>query len=121
MAAPGEAGGVPARTRNVVVAGIRRTAGRTSRPTVPSSTASVYVSTMKNRTKYKIFVRNRRAELLIDDSTGFRAVWLTVRPSCGRTWTGAALLPDHPGEVWPTGPDDAELRTDSRTRTGSCW
>jgi PPOX class probable F420-dependent enzyme len=33
-----------------------------------------YVSTTRDRVKYRLFVRNPRAEFLIDDSTGFRYI-----------------------------------------------
>jgi PPOX class probable F420-dependent enzyme len=36
-----------------------------------------YVSTMRSRAKYAIFSADPRAELLVDDSTGFRAVMIS--------------------------------------------
>jgi len=36
-----------------------------------------YVSTMRPRAKYAIFGRDPRAELLVDDATGFRAVMIS--------------------------------------------
>jgi len=64
-----------AEKRTVVVAGIRRD-GR------PSMTPNwfywdgerFYVSTMRPRAKYRIFRRDDRVQLLVDDSTGFRSV-----------------------------------------------
>jgi PPOX class probable F420-dependent enzyme len=64
-----------AEPRNVIVAGIRKD-GR------PHLTPNwffwdgdrFYVSTTRNRVKYKIFRRDPRVELNIDDVTGFRTV-----------------------------------------------
>ena len=64
-----------AEKRNVVVAGIRRD-GR------PAMTPNwfywdgerFYVSTQRGRAKYRIFRRDPRAQLLIDDPTAFRSV-----------------------------------------------
>ncbi len=64
--------------RNVVVVGIRRD-GR------PQATPNwfgwdgerFYVSTTRDRAKYKIFRRDPRAELLFDDPEGFRYVALS--------------------------------------------
>src|ERR1700733_6062518 len=64
-----------AEPRNVVVAGICR-AGRP--PLSPNwfywDGERFYVSTTRGRVKYAIFRRDPRAQLLIDDPTGFRAV-----------------------------------------------
>ncbi|HEX4217085.1 MAG TPA: PPOX class F420-dependent oxidoreductase [Acidimicrobiales bacterium] len=75
MAAPEKLEAFLAERRNVVVAGIRPD----GRPHLTPNWfhfdgERFYVSTMKNRAKYRIFKRDPRAELLIDDSTGFRAV-----------------------------------------------
>ena len=61
--------------RNVVVAGIRRD----GRPQLSPNWfywdgERFYVSTTRDRVKYKIFRRDPRAQLLVDDPTGFRAV-----------------------------------------------
>jgi PPOX class probable F420-dependent enzyme len=64
-----------AEPRNVVVSGIRRD----GRPHLSPNWfywdgQRFYVSTTRDRVKYAIFSRDGRAQLLIDDSTGFRAV-----------------------------------------------
>ena len=64
-----------AERRNVVVAGIRRD----GRPHLSPNwfcwdSQRFYVSTTRSRVKYAIFRRHPRAQLLVDDSTGFRAV-----------------------------------------------
>ncbi|MCL2585877.1 MAG: PPOX class F420-dependent oxidoreductase [Streptosporangiales bacterium] len=67
-----------AEPRNVVVAGIRKD----GRPHVSPNWfhwdgEKFYVSTTRSRVKYKIFSREPRVELLIDDSTGHRYVQLS--------------------------------------------
>jgi PPOX class probable F420-dependent enzyme len=64
-----------AEPRNVVVAGIRRD----GRPHLSPNWfhwdgQRFYVSTTRDRVKYAIFRRDPRAQLLIDDPAGFRAV-----------------------------------------------
>jgi PPOX class probable F420-dependent enzyme len=64
-----------AEPRNVVVAGIRPD----GRPHLSPNWFSwdgerFYVSTTRGRVKYAIFRRDPRAQLLVDDSAGFRAV-----------------------------------------------
>jgi PPOX class probable F420-dependent enzyme len=64
-----------AERHNVVVAGIRRD----GRPHLSPNWfywdgERFYVSTTRDRVKYKIFRRDPRAQLLVDDPTGFRAV-----------------------------------------------
>jgi PPOX class probable F420-dependent enzyme len=64
-----------AEPRNAIVAGIRRD----GRPHLSPNWFSwdgqrFYVSTTRDRVKYTIFRRDPRAQLLIDDSTGFRSV-----------------------------------------------
>ena len=64
-----------AERRNVVIAGIRRD----GRPHLSPNWfywdgQRFYVSTTRGRVKYAIFRRDQRAQLLIDDPTGFRAV-----------------------------------------------
>ena len=64
-----------AEPRNIVIAGVRRDG-------TPHLTPNwfywdgqrFYVSTTRNRAKYAIFKRDPRVQLLVDDSTGFRAV-----------------------------------------------
>jgi PPOX class probable F420-dependent enzyme len=67
-----------AEPRNVVVAGIRRD----GRPHLSPNWflwdgEKFYVSTTRTRVKYKVFSRDPRVELLVDDSTGHRYVQLT--------------------------------------------
>jgi PPOX class probable F420-dependent enzyme len=64
-----------AEPRNVVVAGVRRD----GRPHLSPNWfywdgERFYVSTTRNRVKYKVFRRDPRVELLIDDATGHRSV-----------------------------------------------
>ena len=64
-----------AERRNAVVAGIRRD----GRPHLSPNWfcwdgQRFYVSTTRSRVKYAIFQQDPRAQLLVDDSTGFRAV-----------------------------------------------
>ena len=64
-----------AEPRNVIVAGIRRD----GRPHLSPNWFywdghRFYVLTTRDRVKYAIFRRDPRAQLLIDDPTGFRAV-----------------------------------------------
>jgi PPOX class probable F420-dependent enzyme len=67
-----------AEPRNVVVAGIRKD----GRPHLSPNWflwdgEKFYISTTRPRVKYKIFTRDPRVELLIDDATGHRYVQLT--------------------------------------------
>ena len=64
-----------AEPRNVIVAGTRQD----GRPHVSPNWfywdgERFYVSTTRHRVKYRIFRHDPRAELLVDDCTGFRAV-----------------------------------------------
>jgi PPOX class probable F420-dependent enzyme len=64
-----------AERRNIMVAGIRRD----GRPHLSPNWfywdgVRFYVSTTRDRVKYAIFRRDPRAQLAIDDSTGFRTV-----------------------------------------------
>ena len=64
-----------AEPRNVMVAGIRRD----GRPHLSPNWfywdgQRFYVSTTRDRVKYAIFRRDPRAQLLVDDPTGFRAI-----------------------------------------------
>src|ERR1700730_15184036 len=68
-----------AEPRNVIVAGIRRD----GRPHLSPNwfywdSERFYVSTTRARVKYAIFRRDPRAQLLVDDSTGFRAVLVSA-------------------------------------------
>src|SRR5258706_2371087 len=68
-----------AEPRNVVVAGIRRD----GRPHMSPNWfywdgQRFYVSTTRGRVKYAIFRRHPRAQLLVDDSTGFRALLVSA-------------------------------------------
>ena len=67
-----------AEKRNLIVGGIRAD----GRPHLTPNWflydgERFYVSTMRPRAKYAIFGRDPRAELLVDDSTGFRAVMIS--------------------------------------------
>src|ERR1700723_4324928 len=75
MASTAEIEASLAEPRNVVVAGIRRD----GRPHLSPNWfwwdgERFYVSTTRDRVKYAIFRRDPRAQLLVDDPTGFRAV-----------------------------------------------
>ena len=75
MASTEKIGAFLAERRNVIVAGIRRD----GRPHLSPNWfcwdgERFYVSTTRGRVKYAIFRRDPRAQLLVDDSTGFRAV-----------------------------------------------
>lgn len=64
-----------AEPRNIIVAGIRKD----GRPHLSPNWfhwdgERFYVSTMRSRVKYAIFTRDPRAQLAVDDSTGFRSV-----------------------------------------------
>jgi len=64
-----------AERRNVIVAGVRRDGSPHLSPNwFYWDGQRFYVSTTRSRAKYAIFRRDRRAQLLVDDCTGFRAV-----------------------------------------------
>src|SRR5256885_9031567 len=68
-----------AEPRNAIVAGIRRD----GRPHLSPNWFywdghHFHISTTRSRVKYAIFRRDPRAQLLIDDSTGFRAVLIAA-------------------------------------------
>src|SRR5215471_19039449 len=64
-----------AEPRNLVVAGIRRDGSPHLSPNwFYWDGERFYVSTTRHRAKYAIFRRDSRAELLVDDCTGHRAV-----------------------------------------------
>jgi PPOX class probable F420-dependent enzyme len=64
-----------AEPRNAVVAGTRADGRPHATPNwFHWDGAHFYVSTTKDRIKYRLFTREPRAEFLIDDATGFRYV-----------------------------------------------
>jgi PPOX class probable F420-dependent enzyme len=64
-----------AEPRNVVVAGIRRDGSAHLSPNwFYWDGQCFYISTTRHRAKYAIFRRDSRAQLLVDDCTGYRAV-----------------------------------------------
>jgi PPOX class probable F420-dependent enzyme len=64
-----------AEPRNVIVAGIRRDGSPHLSPNwFYWDGQRFYVSTTRSRAKYAIFRRSNRAQLLVDDCTGYRAV-----------------------------------------------
>ena len=64
--------------RNVVVVGIRKDGRPQATPNwFTWDGERFYVSTTRDRAKYKIFSRDPRVELLVDDSEGFRYVGLS--------------------------------------------
>ena len=79
MASPEKLEEFLAEPRNVIVAGIRRD----GRPHLSPNWfhwdgERFYVSTTRSRVKYAIFSRDPRAQLVVDDSTGFRAVLVSA-------------------------------------------
>jgi PPOX class probable F420-dependent enzyme len=75
MSSPTVVGAFLTEPRNVVVAGIRKD----GRPHLSPNWfywdgEKFYVSTTRKRAKYKIFSRDPRAELVVDDATGHRYV-----------------------------------------------
>jgi len=75
MSSPAAVGAFLAEPRNVIVAGIRKD----GRPHLSPNWffwdgAQFYVSTTRKRAKYRIFSRDSRAELVVDDATGHRYV-----------------------------------------------
>jgi PPOX class probable F420-dependent enzyme len=94
VATTGKIGAFLAERRNAVVAGIRRD----GRPHLSPNWCCwdgqrFYVSTTRSRVKYTIFRRDPRAQLLIDDPTGFRAVLIpatveAVRVAAAGGWKG---------------------------------
>ena len=64
-----------AEPRNAVVAGTRADGRPHATPNwFHWDGARFYVSTTRDRFKYRLFVRDPRAEFLVDDATGFRYV-----------------------------------------------
>ncbi len=102
-----------AEPRNVVVAGIRRD----GRPHLSPNWfywdgQRFYVSTTRGRVKYAIFRREPRAQLLVDDSTCFRAVLVPATAEVRQNITAElprfrAIREKH---GWAVPDDDAHLR-----------
>lgn len=68
-----------AEPRNIVIAGIRRNGEPHLSPNwFYFDGERFYVSTMRSRAKFRVFNRNPRAVLLVDDSTGSRYVRVPV-------------------------------------------
>lgn len=66
-----------AEPRTVIVGGVRRDGRAHLSPNwFHWDGERFYISTMRNRVKYAIFRRDPRVQLLIDDSTGHRAVFI---------------------------------------------
>jgi PPOX class probable F420-dependent enzyme len=64
-----------AEPRNIIVAGIRRDGSPHLSPNwFYWDGQRFYVSTTRGRAKYAIFRRDNRAQLVVDDCTGYRAV-----------------------------------------------
>jgi len=102
-----------AEPRNVVVAGIRRD----GRPHLSPNWFywdghRFYVSTTRGRVKYAIFRREPRAQLLVDDSTGFRAVLVPataeIRENIAAELPRFRAIREKHG--WAVPDDDAHLR-----------
>lgn len=77
MSSPSRLEAFLAEPRNMIVAGIRKD----GRPHLTPNWffwdgVRFYVSTTRNRAKYAVFRRDPRAELVVDDSTGYRYVRL---------------------------------------------
>ncbi len=79
MASIDKLGAFLAEPRNVILAGIRRDGRPHLSPNWFHWDGELfYVSTTRHRVKYAIFRRDPRAELAIDDSTGFRSVLVSA-------------------------------------------
>ena len=75
MAATSKIEAFLAEPRNIVVAGIRRDGSPHLSPNwFYWDGERFYVSTTRHRAKYTIFRRDSRAQLLVDDCTGYRVV-----------------------------------------------
>ena len=122
MTSPDKLEAFLAEPRNVIVAGIRQD----GRPQVTPNWflwdgERFYVSTTRTRAKFKIFTRDPRVELVVDDSTGFRCVTVSgtveIREKHGLAVPDAdehlkslrddqrvllAITPDGPTESWRT-------------------
>ena len=126
-----------AEPRNVVVAGIRRDGSPQVSPNwFYWDGQRFYVSTTRHRAKYAIFRRDSRAQLLVDDSTGFRAV--LVRATAEIREDLAAELPRFRAirekHGWSVPSDEEQLRAltgegrvllaftpDGPASTWTCW
>jgi len=102
-----------AEPRNVVVAGIRRD----GRPHLSPNWfywdgQRFFVSTTRGRVKYAIFRRDPRAQLLVDDSAGFRAVLIPatveIREDIAAELSRFRAIREKHGVAVP--PDDELLR-----------
>src|ERR1035441_8088554 len=104
MASTDEIEAFLAEPRNVIVAGIRRD----GRPHLSPNWFSwdgqrFYVSTTRDRVKYAIFRRDPRAQLLIDDPVGFRAVLVPATAEI-RAPTCSSMTRPAPAPCWPRPP-----------------
>jgi PPOX class probable F420-dependent enzyme len=120
MSATSELDAFLAEPRNVIVGGVRRD----GRPHLSPNWfvwdgANFYVSTTRSRAKYHIFRRDPRAELVVDDSTGFRYVGLPaaaqIRENVGAELPVFRAIREKYGREVP--PDDelaAQLVADNR-------
>ena len=111
-----------AEPRNVVVAGIRRD----GRPHLSPNWfywdgQRFFVSTTRGRVKYAIFRRDPRAQLLVDDSAGFRAVLVPatveIREDIAAELSRFRAIREKHGVAVP--PDDELLRA-LTAEGGSC-
>jgi PPOX class probable F420-dependent enzyme len=102
-----------AEPRNIVVAGIRRD----GRPQLSPNWfywdgKRFYVSTTRGRAKYPMFRRDERAQLLVDDCTGFR--YVAVQATVDIREDIAAELPRFRAirekHGWAVPDDDEQLR-----------
>ena len=112
-----------AEPRNVVVAGIRRD----GRPHLSPNWfywdgQRFYVSTTRSRVKYAIFRRDPRAQLLVDDPVGFRAVLVPataeIREDIAAELPRFRAIREKHGLAVPD--DEQHLRPWRRTG-GCCW
>jgi PPOX class probable F420-dependent enzyme len=100
-----------AEPRNVIVAGIRKD----GRPHLSPNWfhwdgEKFYVSTTRKRAKYLIFRRDPRAELVVDDATGYRYVQVTATAEIREDVTvNLALFRAIRAKHGRAMPDDAEL------------
>lgn len=79
MASPEKLEAFLAERRNVIVGGVAKDGRAQLSPNwFVWDGQSFYVSTTRDRAKYRIFRRDPRARLLVDDSEGFRAVLVSA-------------------------------------------
>lgn len=114
MASIEKLGAFLAEPRNVVVAGIRRD----GRPHLSPNWfywdgEKFYVSTTRGRVKYAVFRHDPRAQLLVDDPVGFRAVLVPgkveIREDLRSELPRFRAIREKHGMAVP--PDDEHLRT----------